>query len=207
MFSRRTPPRRLNFSDNGSHSGIGKPWIFTLLHGANLAYLKQAPWNGGFSGDSGFSFGRRPVFDDKIRKLYGGRSVIFSEWKRSHYSYCTMYWLKWFPEQRYGGVSKKQGYKDVTVITAGYWPLVFPSWSLPWHSSIFNPSILILSALLWFLKILAEYPLVRRMPDFLKRNICWVIISSPRSFSFSIPLRSLLPAVRYVFLERRSFRR
>jgi hypothetical protein len=57
------------------------------------------------------------------------------------------------------------------VITAGLLTFGFPFLILTGGiAGIFNPSILILSALLWFLKILAEYPLVRRMAGFFEKK-------------------------------------
>ena len=156
----------------GVTAGSANLGFSLMCNGANLAYLKQAfHETGGFSGDSVFHSGDDQFLMMKIRKLYGGRSVIFLNEKEA--ITLTAPCTDWndFREQRLRWVSKSKGYKDVTVITAGLLTFGFPFLILTGGiAGIFNPSILILSALLWFLKILAEYPLVRRMAGFFEKK-------------------------------------
>jgi cellulose synthase/poly-beta-1,6-N-acetylglucosamine synthase-like glycosyltransferase len=184
---------------------------FSLMcNGANLAYLKQAfHETGGFSGNSVFHSGDDQFLMMKIRKLYGGRSVVFLNEKEAITltAPCTDWNDFW--EQRLRWVSKSKAYNDITVITAGLLTFGFPFLILTGYiAGIFNPSILILSALLWFLKILAEYPLVRRMAGFFEKKhlLGYYFVAQVFQFFYSIAVAITGQFGMYSW-KGRSFRR
>ena len=156
----------------GVTAGSANLGFSMMCNGANLAYRKQAFYeSGGFSGNSVFHSGDDQFLMMKFRRKYGGRSVIFLNKKEAITltTPCTTWNDFW--EQRLRWVSKSKGYRDFTVITAGVLTVGFPFLILIGGlAGIFNPAILFLSFLLWFLKILAEYPLVWLMARFFDRK-------------------------------------
>ena len=152
----------------GVTAGSARFGCSLMCNGANLAYRKEAFREaGGFSGTGEFRSGDDQFLMMKFRKHYGGRAVVFLKDKEAivFTPPCTGWNDFW--EQRLRWVSKSRGYRDAWVITAGLITIGFPLLILIGGVvGIFYPWILLLSSLLWFLKILAEYPLVWMMAGF-----------------------------------------
>ena len=90
-----------------------------------------------------------------------------------------------FWEQRLRWVSKSRGYKDPMVIVSGLLTAGFPFLILIGGiAGLFNPTILLLSSFLWFMKILVEYPLVWIMAGFFEKKSLLNYYFSAQVFQF-----------------------
>ncbi|MEI8004755.1 MAG: glycosyltransferase [Bacteroidota bacterium] len=161
-----------------------------MCNGANLAYRKQAfVETGGFSGNSNFHSGDDQFLMMKFRNLYGGSSVIFLQDKEAITLTVPCKNLNDFMEQRIRWVSKSRGYKDPAVIIAGLLTFGFHFLILAGGIiGIFNPPILLLASLAWFLKILLEYPLVLKMAGFFdkKHLLGYYFVAQAFQFFYSV---------------------
>jgi cellulose synthase/poly-beta-1,6-N-acetylglucosamine synthase-like glycosyltransferase len=161
-----------------------------MCNGANLAYRKQAFMEtGGFSGNAAFHSGDDQFLMMNFRKYYGGKSVIFLQEKEAITLTAPCRNLNDFMEQRIRWVSKSHGYKDAAVIIAGLLTFGFPFLILAGGIiGIYYPSILLLASILWFLKILAEYPIVWKMAGFFdKKNLLgYYFLAQVFQFFYSI---------------------
>jgi len=161
-----------------------------MCNGANLAYRKQAFYEtGGFSGNSVFHSGDDQFLMMKFRKRYGGKSVVFLNAKEAIVQTLPCASVNDFWEQRLRWVSKSRGYSDATVITAGLLTFGFPFLILIGGIiGIFHPLILILASSLWFVKILAEYPLVWLTARFFEKKhlLNYYFVAQVFQFFYSI---------------------
>ncbi len=156
----------------GVSAGSANLGFSLMCNGANLAYRKQAYTEcGGFEGNTLFQSGDDQFLMMKFRKNFGGRSVVFLNQKDAIVltAPCSAWHDFW--EQRLRWVSKSRGYRDTAVITAGLLTFGFPFLILIGGiAGIFHPAILFLASFLWFLKILAEYPMVWLMARFFDKK-------------------------------------
>lgn len=157
-----------------------------MCNGANLAYRKQAFMEAGeFTGNSGYHSGDDQFLMMKIRKRYGGKSVVFAEEKEA--IVLTSPCGNWndFMEQRIRWVSKSRGYRDPKVITAGLLVSGFPFLILVTSlAGFFYPWLLLLGIFLWLVKILFEYPLVWLMARFFDKKQLLGYYFSAQVFQF-----------------------
>jgi len=146
-------------------AGLGYP---VMCNGANLAYRHSAfLQTGGFDGNRMYQSGDDQFMMSSIRKHYGKRSVVFNADPLSVVSTEPERTLKGFLNQRIRWVSKSPGYRDPAVIVTGL--VTFSTHLLllaGMLTGIFWSKLLTVSILLWFLKILLEYPMVWIMTRF-----------------------------------------
>jgi len=156
----------------GVTAGSANLGIPLMCNGANLAYRKQTFIEaGGYAGNTAFSSGDDQFLMMKFREQFGKDSVVFLT--DADAVTLTLPCSSWhdFWEQRLRWVSKSRAYQDRRVITAGILTIGFPLMILAGGVvGIFYPAIFILASLLWFLKILAEYPLVWLMARFFDKK-------------------------------------
>jgi cellulose synthase/poly-beta-1,6-N-acetylglucosamine synthase-like glycosyltransferase len=143
-----------------------------MCNGANLAYRRDAFFQtGGFSANLQYSSGDDQFIMSSIRKHYGRGAVVFSYHSLSSVGTEPEATLAGFFNQRIRWVSKSRGYRDPVVIFVGIvtWLTHFLLLTGILTGFCF-PMILSLSLLLWFVKILMEYPMVWIMIRFFERK-------------------------------------
>lgn len=177
-----------------------------MCNGANLAYRKSCfAEAGGYSGNHAMPSGDDQFLLMKFTRLYGGRSVVFNRREDSivFTSPCSSWHDFW--EQRLRWVSKSRAYRDRMVIAAGIITAGYPLMILAGGiAGVFMPWLLVLSAALWFLKILAEYPLVGIMAGFFEKKalLSYYFVAQVFQFFYSIVAAAAGPFVHYTWKGR-----
>lgn len=161
-----------------------------MCNGANLAYRKQAFQEaGGFAGNTVFKSGDDQFLMMKFLKQFGRKSVVFVNAKDAITLTNPCKSLNDFWEQRLRWVSKSRGYRDLPVITAGLLTFGFPFLIFVGGIiGLFHPVILLLASFIWFLKILAEYPMVWMMARFFEKKhvLNYYFVAQVFQFFYSI---------------------
>jgi cellulose synthase/poly-beta-1,6-N-acetylglucosamine synthase-like glycosyltransferase len=156
----------------GTTAGSAALGFPVMCNGANLAYRRDAFFQtGGFSANLQYSSGDDQFIMSSIRKHYGRGAVVFSYHSLSSVGTEPEATLAGFFNQRIRWVSKSRGYRDPVVIFVGIvtWLTHFLLLTGILTGFCF-PMILSLSLLLWFVKILMEYPMVWIMIRFFERK-------------------------------------
>jgi len=146
-------------------AGLGYP---VMCNGANLAYRRHAFYEtGGFSGNQQYGSGDDQFMMSAIRKQYGKRAIYFNFDPLAIVTTIPESTLTGFFHQRIRWVSKSRGYSDRAVLLTGLVTYMLHVLLLPgFFLGLWNSRILILSLVLWLVKILMEYPMVGIMSRF-----------------------------------------
>jgi cellulose synthase/poly-beta-1,6-N-acetylglucosamine synthase-like glycosyltransferase len=174
----------------GTTAGTANLGFPLMCNGANLAYRRQAFQSaGGFSGNQGYHSGDDQFLMMKFRKLFGGKAIRFLRDREAvTWTSPSGSWHE-FLEQRIRWVSKSRGYRDPAVLAAGL--LTYGQFVIlmaGFIAGVFYPVLLLLTFLLWLVKILAEYPLVWLMAGFFgkKKLLSWYFIAQVFQFVYVI---------------------
>lgn len=143
-----------------------------MCNGANLGYQREA-WltTGGFDRNLGFSSGDDHFLMEAIGRSYGNRSIGFL-FNREATVYTTAETtFRGFLNQRLRWVSKSRGYRSFAVLglamlTGGVHLLLLTALL----TGLFVPKLLFITVLLWLVKIVAEFPVVRVMARFFEKE-------------------------------------
>jgi cellulose synthase/poly-beta-1,6-N-acetylglucosamine synthase-like glycosyltransferase len=175
-------------------AGLGHP---LMCNGANLAYRKDAFMEcGGFAGNKRFASGDDQFLMMEFRKKYGGRAVCFRRTLNARVvTYPCSDWNE-FWEQRLRWASKSRGYRDPWMIAAG--AIMAGNSALILAGGIlgaFYPGILMFSAFIWFVRILAEYPLVHNMAGYFgkKQYLSFYFVAQVFQFFYSLAVLAASP--------------
>lgn len=150
-------------------AGLGYP---VMCNGANLAYRRTAFISTeGFSGNLRFSSGDDQFMMSSIRKQYGSMAISFNFDLRAVVVTEPESTLSGFISQRIRWVSKSRGYHDPVVITTGLATYLLHLLLLSgFIMGIWSTRILVLSMVLWIIKIFLEYPMVAIMMRFFRKQ-------------------------------------
>ena len=180
----------------GVTSGSAALALPLMCNGASLAYHRQSFIEaGGYSGNRDYQSGDDQFLLMKFRKLFGGASVVFL--KDTDAVTFTAPCSSWhdFREQRLRWISKSKGYRDAEVLAAGLLTVAFPLLILAGMiAGLFYPQLLVLSVLLWLMKILVEYPLVWLMARFFGKSHLLNYYFAAQAFQFFYTVTSLITA-------------
>ena len=140
-------------------AAIGHP---VMCNGANLAYRREAfLQTGGFSKNIRYRSGDDQFLMSAIRKQFGKMSLVFNGDPLATVSTEPESTLAGFFNQRIRWVSKSPGYRDPVVILVGFVTYLTHLLLLAGMLSGFAFStFLFFSLVLWFIKILIEFPMV-----------------------------------------------
>jgi poly-beta-1,6-N-acetyl-D-glucosamine synthase len=155
----------------GTTAGSARLGYPVMCNGANLAYRREAFLRtGGFIGNISYGSGDDQFMMSAIRKHYGKGSLVFNFDPPSFVYTEPEATFRGFVHQRIRWVSKSRGYRDPVVIIVGItvWLTHFMLLTGMAAGLVF-PQLLSASVLLWIVKIVVEYPMVRIMSRFSAR--------------------------------------
>ncbi len=148
----------------------GSAWLGypVMSNGANLAYRRNAFFEtGGFSKSLRYGSGDDQFMLGAVRKLYGKGAISFNRDRSAIVTTEPEASLSGFFRQRVRWVSKSPGYRDRAVLITGLVTYVLQVLLLAgYFLGFLFPVLFILSILVWIVKILLEYPMVRIMSRF-----------------------------------------
>jgi len=150
-------------------TGINHP---LMSNGANLTFRKDAFLKvGGYQDNYNFASGDDMFLLSKVLKNYGKQSVIFSGNPKSITYTQAERTLCGFINQRIRWISKSRGYSDSFLLfIAVYTWLVHSILLTGIFIGLWNPHLLLLSIVLWFIKILTEYPLILKISEIFNKK-------------------------------------
>ena len=176
-------------------AALGYP---VMCNGANLAYRRSAfDKVGGFSANIGYSSGDDQFMMSAVRKHFGSSSLLFNFNEDSCVGTEPEPSIPGFIHQRIRWVSKSRGYTDPVVISVGVVTYVTHLMLLTGLvAGLILPGIGGLSLLLWFAKILLEFPMVWIMSRFFsKRNLLRYYLPAQVFQLIYVPFAGLLGLV------------
>jgi cellulose synthase/poly-beta-1,6-N-acetylglucosamine synthase-like glycosyltransferase len=181
-----------------------------MCNGANLAYRSQAFRDaGGFSGNQEYHSGDDQFLMMKFRKKFGRESIRFLQEKEAiARTVPSGSWQEFF-QQRVRWVSKSRGYRDPFVLAAGL--LTYGQFVLLMAGlivGIFHPVLLLVTGILWLVKISAEFPLVWMTAGFFVKKTLMKYYFPAQVFQFFyVIFTGLAGQFNPYFWRGRSFRR
>ena len=143
-----------------------------MCNGANLAYQRNAFFEtGGFNRNFQYASGDDIFMMSRIKERFGAQSIGFVMDSEAIVYTGAESSLSGFVNQRMRWVSKSRGYrqKEIIFVAALTWLTNFFLLS-GIVIGLFYPYILMLSFVLWVLKISADYPLVALMAKFFRKR-------------------------------------
>jgi poly-beta-1,6-N-acetyl-D-glucosamine synthase len=156
----------------GTTAGSARLGFPVMCNGANLAYRRDVFLNtGGFSRNLKYGSGDDQFMLSAVRKRYGKGSVVFNPDQSAFIRTEPEATLHGFFSQRIRWVSKSPAYRDPAVIIVGMvtWFTHFLLLSGILLGCCFT-KLLYISLILWLAKILLEFPMVRIMSRFFRKD-------------------------------------
>lgn len=156
----------------GTTAGAANLGYPVMCNGANLGYRRSAFVDaGGYSSNLQFGSGDDQFLMNSVGKYYGRQAILFNHDPQAIVATDPEAALAGFLNQRVRWVSKSRGYRDPVVIAVGLstW-LVHFSLLAGIVSGLMWPEMLLVSLLLWIVKMAAEFPMVRRMTRFFENR-------------------------------------
>jgi len=184
----------------GLTAGFANLGLAIMCNGANLCYEKDAfEQAGGFQGYQGYASGDDQFLLWKIKHLYGGKAIRFSDDREAIITTLPASGVWEFFQQRFRWISKSRGYRDPLVLAIGMISYFFQMMILGGlFLGFLSPVYLYLTGLLFAFKLFVDLPLVFSMARFFGQRNVWVWYLPAQLFqvlyvTISAPLSFLIP--------------
>ncbi len=162
-----------------------------LCNGANLAFEKQA-----FEKVGGYEIKEKYISGDdiflllRIRQSYGRSAISFLKNNDAIVSTSPQKNLKAFLQQRIRWISKAKGYTNFEIITTSLIVYLF-NYALfaGLIISIWIPGLLLLTLILFILKLVVDFPIYYGITDFVnKRYLLWYLLPLQALYVFYVSI-------------------
>lgn len=186
----------------GLTAGFANIGLPIMCNGANLCYEKAAFLEvGGFEGNERFTSGDDQFLLWKMKKTYGGRSIVFLNERHAIVTTLPEQGLRSFLRQRFRWISKSRGYNDSLVLFTGAINYLFQAMILTgFFLGFLSPLYLYLAGSLFCFKLLIDLPLVFSMARFFEKLHLWKWYIPAQIFqviyvTISVPMAFLVPVI------------
>jgi len=158
-----------------------------MANGANMAITRKAYDScGGFTGNTKYHSGDDMFLMMSIKKKFGAKAILFLRSEEAIVNTPATPGLKSFYQQRLRWVSKSRGYTDPLLIATSIIVFLMNAWLVVLaFPAFFFPDFLKLFLILYFLKLLIDFPVILSFSRFQRSmSLLWLL-----------PLMELLNAV------------